>query len=88
MGSSDIFTPIIIEPSDKGIRKNWPQSKWNFSGKPDTNFFDHKRNNIILEELKIEPPDEKLRRYKLNWPQREIKMNKRMPKTIIIYRQN
>lgn len=88
MESSDIFTSIIIEPSDKGIRKNWRQSRWNFSEKPDTHFFDHKRNNTILEELKTEPADEKLRRYKLNWPQLEIKMNKRMPKTLLIYRQN
>jgi len=41
-----------------------------------------------LEELKIETDDEKLRIYKSNWPQRAIKMNKRMPKTMFIYRQN
>jgi len=28
--------------------------------------FDHKRNKEILEELKVEPADEKLRRYKSN----------------------
>jgi hypothetical protein len=33
-----------------------------------------------LEELKIEPVDEKLRRYKTNWLQRAIKINRRMPK--------
>jgi hypothetical protein len=26
--------------------------------------FDHKRNEEILEELKVEPVDEKIRRYK------------------------
>jgi hypothetical protein len=26
--------------------------------------FDHKRNEEILEELKLEPVDEKIRRYK------------------------
>jgi hypothetical protein len=29
--------------------------------------FDHRRNEEILEELKIEPFDEKRRRYKSNW---------------------
>jgi len=28
---------------------------------------DHKRNEEILEELKIEQVKEKFRRYKLNW---------------------
>jgi len=30
-------------------------------------FFDHRRNEYILEELKVEPVDEKLGRYKSNW---------------------
>jgi hypothetical protein len=29
--------------------------------------FDHKRNEEILIELRVEPVDEKLRRYKSNW---------------------
>jgi hypothetical protein len=29
--------------------------------------FDHKRNEGILEDLKVEPLEEKLRRYKSNW---------------------
>ena len=29
-------------------------------------FFDHKRNDGILEEFKVQPADEKLRRYKSN----------------------
>jgi hypothetical protein len=29
--------------------------------------FDHKRNEGILEELKVEPVDKKLRRFKSNW---------------------
>jgi hypothetical protein len=29
--------------------------------------FDHKKTKGILEELKVEPVDEKLRRYKSNW---------------------
>jgi hypothetical protein len=31
------------------------------------NSFDNKRNAKILEELKVEAVDEKLRRYKSNW---------------------
>jgi hypothetical protein len=43
--------------------------------------FGHKRNEGILEELKIEPFDEKLRRYKSNWLQHVTRMyNNRMPK--------
>jgi hypothetical protein len=29
--------------------------------------FDHKRNGEILEEMKIEPADKKLRKYKSDW---------------------
>jgi len=31
--------------------------------------YDHKWNEEILEELKVEPADKKLRRYKSNWLQ-------------------
>jgi hypothetical protein len=44
--------------------------------------FDHKRNEEILEELKVEPVDEKLRRYKSNWLQCVTRMNNRMPKVM------
>jgi len=41
---------------------------------------DHKRNEL-LEELKVQPVDKKLRRYKSNWLEHVIRMNKnRMPK--------
>jgi len=45
---------------------------------------DHKRNEEIWEELKVETFDEKLRRYKSNWL-RHIprKKNKRMPKIML-----
>jgi hypothetical protein len=29
--------------------------------------FDHERNEEILEELRVGPVDEKLRKYKSNW---------------------
>jgi hypothetical protein len=38
--------------------------------------FDHKRNEEILEELKVEPFDEKLRRYKSNWLRHATRTNK------------
>ena len=41
-----------------------------------------------MEGLKIESDDEKLRRYKSNCPQRAVKMNKMMPKTMFAYGQN
>jgi len=31
------------------------------------NCCDHKRKEEILEELKVEPVDDRLRRYKSNW---------------------
>ena len=39
--------------------------------------FDHKRNEEILEELKAEPVEEKLRRYKSNWLRHVTRMNSR-----------
>ena len=61
---------------------NWHQSRRNFSEQRDTPFCDHKRNDTILEELKIEPVEEKLRRYKSNWLQRTIRMDKRIPNSV------
>jgi hypothetical protein len=52
--------------------------------------FDHKRNEEILKELKVEPVDEKLRRYKSSC-QRHVKRmnsNNRMKKIMMIYRSN
>ena len=37
--------------------------------------FDHKRNEEISEGLKVEPVDEKLRRYKSNWLRHVKRMN-------------
>jgi hypothetical protein len=49
--------------------------------------FDHKRKEGILEELKVEPVDETLRRYKSNWLQHVTRMNNnRMPKIMLNYR--
>jgi hypothetical protein len=50
--------------------------------------FDHKRSEEILEDLKVEPVDEKLRRYKSNWLQHVTRMAKRMPKAMLNYRPN
>jgi len=54
-----------------------------------TSFFDHKRNEDILEKLKIEPVEEKLRRYKSNRLRHVTRMNNyRMPKIILNYSPN
>jgi len=47
--------------------------------------FDHKRNEEILEELKAEPADEELRRYKSN---RLRHVTRVMPKIMLNYRPN
>jgi hypothetical protein len=53
---------------------------------------DHKRNEEILEELKVESVDKKLRRYKSNCLRHVTRMNNnnnnRMPKIMLIYRSN
>ena len=52
-------------------------------------FLNHERNEEILEVLKVEPVDEKLRRYKSNWLRHVTGMNKkRMPKIMLNCRPN
>jgi DNA-binding sugar fermentation-stimulating protein len=47
---------------------------------------DHKRNEEILEELRVERGDEKLRSYKPNCLKHATRMNSnRMPKTMLNY---
>jgi hypothetical protein len=49
----------------------------------------YKRNEEILEELKAEHVDEKLRRYKSNWLRQETRMNSKwVPKIMLNYRPN
>ena len=50
---------------------------------------DDKRNDKVSEELKAEPADEKLRRYKSNWLRHVTRMdNNRMLKIMLNYRPN
>ena len=52
-------------------------------------FFYHKSNEEILEEFKVEPVDEELRRYKSNWLRHVTRLdNNRMPKIMLNYRTN
>jgi hypothetical protein len=49
--------------------------------------FDHRRSEEILEEMKIEPVDEKLNRYKSNSLRHVKRINKnRMPKIMVNYK--
>jgi hypothetical protein len=50
--------------------------------------FYHKRNEEVLEELKVEPVDQNLRRYKLNWLRHVTRINNRMSKTMLNIRPN
>jgi hypothetical protein len=51
--------------------------------------FAHKINEDILQELKLELVDQKLRRYKSNWLRYIKRMNNNvMPKTMLKYRPN
>jgi len=48
--------------------------------------FDNERNEEILEELEVEPFDEKLRKLKSNWLRHVTRMNSnRMPKIMMKY---
>ena len=48
--------------------------------------FDHKSNEEIFEELKVEPADEKLVKFKSNWLRHVIGMNSnRMTKIVLNY---
>jgi hypothetical protein len=48
---------------------------------------DHKRNEEILEELKVEPVDEKLRRCKSNWLENVTRINNnRMSNVMLNFR--
>ena len=65
------------------IEMNFSEEQW------DTHFLTHKRNEEILNEFKVEPFDEKLRRYKSNWLQHATRMNSnRMPKVMLNYGPN
>jgi hypothetical protein len=46
--------------------------------------FDHKRNEEILEQLKLETFGEKLRRYESNWLRRITRMNGSRMTTIML----
>jgi hypothetical protein len=37
--------------------------------------FYHKSNDEVLEELKVEPVDKNVRRYKSNWPRHVTRIN-------------
>jgi hypothetical protein len=49
--------------------------RWSFVGQDPERYFDHTSNEEVLEELKVEPIDEKLRRYKSNWLRHVTRMN-------------
>ena len=52
-------------------------------------FFDNKKNYNILEDLKTEPVDKTLRRYKANWLRHVTRMDsKRITKIMLNYRTN
>jgi hypothetical protein len=60
-----------------------------FRRTPGYKLIGHKRNEKILEELKVEPVDEKLRRCKSNWLQHVTGMNNnRLPKIMLNYWSN
>jgi hypothetical protein len=55
-----------FEPSGKKDKKQLTPIHMKFFRTVEYTLFDHKRKEAILEELKVEPVDKKLRRYKSN----------------------
>jgi len=51
-------------------------------------FFYHKWNDENPEELKVEPLEKKVRKYKSNWLRQATRMNNRMPKIMQNYKPN
>jgi hypothetical protein len=67
----------------KKDEKDWRHSRRNFT------LFEHKRKEGILEEMKVEPLDEKLRRNKSSWLRHATRMNKnRVTKITLNFRPN
>ena len=56
-----------------------------FFGTKGYTLFDHKRNGEMLDELKVEPVDEKLKGYKSNWLQGHVTCTNcnRVPKIML-----
>jgi hypothetical protein len=60
-----------------------------FRGAAGYTLFDHKRNEEIWEEMKVEPVGEKLSRYKSNWLRHVTRMNSnRVPEIVLNFWQN
>ena len=60
-----------------------------FQKKSEIPFLTFRRNEGILEELKVEPVDQKLTRYKSNWLRHVTRtISNRMPKIMLNYRTN
>ena len=54
-----------------------------------THFFDYNTNEKFLEDLKLEPVDEKLRRHKSNWLRHVTRMDSsRMAEVMLSWRPN
>jgi len=62
------YMEVKLGPSEERIKKRLISIENKFFRTASYTQFDHKRNEEILEELKGEPIDEKLRRYKSIWP--------------------
>jgi hypothetical protein len=51
-------------PINKKFKNNCVNRDENFQKK---SLFAHKNNEVVLEDMKVEPVDQKLRTYKSNW---------------------
>ena len=87
--SAFFYLEAKFRPLKKGQRRLTSMEIKVFRKTTGYTLFDHKRKENILEELKVEPADEKIRRFKSSWLRNVIRMNNDgMPKIVLNYRPN
>ena len=78
-----------FESIERGINKTDVIQDENSQNNSRHTLFEHKSKEGILEEMKVEPVDEILRRYKSRWLRHVTRMNKnRVTKITLNYRPN
>ena len=70
-----LAVPNLLYGSEIWTLRDWHYLWWNISEKQSGTPFWPQKNEEILEELKVELVDEKLRRYKSQWLRHAARMN-------------
>jgi hypothetical protein len=83
-----LILPVILHRSENLTVRQKDEKRLSrdeiFQKNSGTHTFGHRRNAEILEELKVEPADEKLIGYKSNWPRHVTRINHNMVPKIML----